>query len=327
MELKSKYTRFRAYQLKQPGSLYSYYDGTSFTLIEAFLTQDCIESLNEELNACGVSEKGYINCLHITSWDRDHCDKKSLEAILSYLKPRRIECPGYNPDSNKQNQVDCFNLIKKYLNDNKENNPKPIVTPLTDDYISGLDNASKWEYSNLLYKNPKDNVEPNDNSSVKLFRSGCFNVLSLGDIDSEKNRKYLMGNWFIENEVDVLLLAHHGSDNEVNVKEFFENINPTIIICTSNYDNQYDHPRDVVRQRINNLNIPLKTTKNGDVIIESTGDDKSQYSVINLQANSTENAERTKNYKSKMAIEHDKLASKTNEEFFKALRIWAQNQK
>jgi competence protein ComEC len=318
MELKSKYTRFRAYQLKQPGSLYSYYDGSSFTLIESFISKDCIDSLNEELKICGVSEKGYIDCLHITSWDQDHCEKNSLEEILSTLKPRRIECPGYNPDSSKQNQVDCFNIIKKYLEDNKEKNPKPNVVPITKEYVSKLGTFTKWDYNNIIYNNPKNNSQPNDNSSLKLFRTGSFNVLSLGDIDSKSNMEFLKGLWTIENEVDILLLAHHGADNEVNVKEFFEAVNPTIILCSSNYDNQFSHPRDNVRQRINNLNIPLKTTKNGDVIIESTGDDKSQFSVINLQANSEEKAESTKNYKAKMAREYDKRTSTNNDALIKA---------
>ncbi|MEP0133362.1 MAG: hypothetical protein ABJJ25_15280 [Eudoraea sp.] len=320
MELKPKYTRFRAYQLGQPGSLFSYYDGTGFTLIEAFITKDCIPSLKEEFKKCNLGKKGYIDCLHITSWDRDHCERKSLEIILNQLKPKRVECPGYNPDSAKQNQVDCFNLIKDYYKKNSQTEPKVRVFPFLANLISALDSAKKWNYSNILYNNPKNNIQPNDNSSVKLFRTGCFSVLSLGDIDSKANKDYLLKLRSIKNEVDVLLLAHHGSNNEVNTKEFFEIINPTLCVCSSNYDNQFDHPIQSVRNTLLALNIPLKTSKNGDVIIETTGDDKSNFSVQDLQSSNTVQRGSKINYKSKRAKQHEKEKKKSEEDLIEAIR-------
>ena len=64
-------TRFRAYQLASPGSLFSYYKKNHFTLIEARIPKGGIEVLAAELNQFG---KSYIDTLHITSWDDDHCD-------------------------------------------------------------------------------------------------------------------------------------------------------------------------------------------------------------------------------------------------------------
>ena len=320
MKLKQKYTRFRAYQLKQPGSLFSYYDGSRFTLIEAFLAKDCISSLEEELKVCKVGKKGYIDCLHITSWDSDHCEKKSLEIILNQLKPRKIECPGYSPDSSKQNQLDCFNLIKSYYKKNKNSQPAVQVNPFWNKFISSLNIFTKWNYSNIVYNNPKTNAIVNDNSSLKLFRTGCFTILSLGDIDSKANKEFLLGLWTIENEVDVLLLAHHGADNEVNKKDFFEVVKPTLVVCSSNYDNQFSHPRLNVSNTLSGLGIPVKTTKNGDVIIESTGDDKSNFSVLDLITNNTNQKGAKINYKSKRAKQHQKDLKKSEEDLIKALK-------
>lgn len=299
MKLKSKYTRFRAYKLGKSGALYSYYDGRNFTLIEAFLTDDCIDQINEELKICKVYSG--ISCLHITSWDADHCDADSLEQILEILKPKRIEYPGYPIDPRKQNQKDCWKLLKDYIKNNKENNRTVVTKKITPAYISTLSTYTKWVYRDVIYPNKKNYIEPNNNSNIRLFRSGCFSVLSVGDIDNAEIKDYLLGLSSILEEVDVLLIAHHGADNNVNVKDFFEKINPTTVICSSNYDNQYEHPRTVVRTRLNELSIPFKTTKSGDVIIESTGDDTSNYTVRYMQADNTDQRGRAINYKSKRA--------------------------
>jgi len=327
MELKSKYTRFRAYKLGAPGSLFSYYDGTSFTLIEAFLTDTCIPQLNEELKECNFHEKGYIDCLHITSWDKDHCDKNSLEAILESLKPRRIEYPGYDI-SDIQNQKDCVKAINSYLTKMKTENQNVIYKSINPSYVNSLTTYTKWTYKNILFSNPKNYPKANDNSSIKLFRTGSFTVLSLGDIDDEKVKKHIWNDWVIKNEVDILLLAHHGSDNDVNTKDFFEKVKPAVAVCSSDYDNKYEHPRANVRQKLQNLNIPLKTTKNGDVIITSTGDNTANFSVQDLQSDNTAQKGYKTTYKSKRGKEKTRLEKKSNDdELIKLIRKYLAEQK
>ncbi len=321
IELKSKYTRFRAYQLGQKGSLYSYYDGTDFTLIEAMLTESVIPQINEELIACGFKKGDRIACLHITSWDSDHCESKSLAAILNILKPRRIEFPGYPIKKEIQNQVDCAQLIVDYYNELKKEQKTVVAKSITPGYCNTLVTYTKWTYRNVLFSNKKDYAESNNNSTIKLFRTGSFTVLSLGDIDHENIKKYLLKEWLVKNEVDVLLIAHHGAANKVNVKDFFKEVAPTVVVCTSNYDNQFKHPRQSVRNYLSELSIPLKTTKNGDVIITSTGDDKRNFSVQDLKANSTEQKGRKINYKSKRAKYYDKENNlSSNEDIVEALR-------
>ena len=110
----SKKTRFRAYQLGNAGSSFSYSVDNHFTLIEARINEVNGPNILAEMKIAGCST---IDCLHITSWDQDHCTFSELEQILKLLKPRRIEYPGYTPhtDSGKQSLHD----IKKYSTQNQ----------------------------------------------------------------------------------------------------------------------------------------------------------------------------------------------------------------
>ncbi|MCG8238785.1 ComEC/Rec2 family competence protein [Tenacibaculum finnmarkense] len=273
MEYKALNTRFRAYQLGNEGSSFSYFDGTSFTLIEARITETNARTISAELKACG---KTIIDCLHITSWDTDHCSKNDLELIIEKLKPKRIEYPGYIPhtDSGKE----CLKIVQAHN--------KPIKVDTT--YVSDLNNATDWNYNNIIYNNRKDYENANDNSTIKLFRTGAFTVLSLGDVEKKEIADFLLKTKIIKHEVDIMILAHHGANNGFTTKEFIQEISPKVAICTSNYDNQYNHPKQEIRNLLYDNDVNLYTTKTGDVLIKTIGDNKIAYKAINLKANSTE---------------------------------------
>ena len=84
-----------------------------------------------------------------------------------------------------------------------------------------------------------------------------------------------------------MILAHHGADNGCNTDDFVKKVDTKVAICSSNYDNMFDHPRQEIRDILYQNNIPLYTTKTGDVIIESIGDNKSKFRVYNLIGDST----------------------------------------
>lgn len=44
----------------------------------------------------------------------------------------------------------------------------------------------------------------------------------------------------LRNEVDILILAHHGADNGFTTPEFLQTLSPRLAICTSDYGNQYN---------------------------------------------------------------------------------------
>ena len=96
MAILAKNTRFRAYQLGNAGSSFSYCNGTTFFLIEARLTEKSKPSLVKELS---LFNKKHIDTLHITSWDNDHCNPNELIHILNDFRPSRIEFPGYEPST------------------------------------------------------------------------------------------------------------------------------------------------------------------------------------------------------------------------------------
>ena len=92
-----------------------------------------------------------------------------------------------------------------------------------------------------------------------------------------------MRDGILKNEVDVMILAHHGADNGFTTKEFLQAIMPKVCVCSSDYGNKYDHPRDVIRQRCSALGIPMFTTKRGDIIAQST--DPKHFRVANYVSN------------------------------------------
>jgi competence protein ComEC len=272
----SKKTRFRAYQLGTPGSSFSYSVDNHFTLIEARFNETNTSNIKREMREAGCET---IDCLHITSWDKDHCNDEELKLILQHLKPNRIEYPGYVPDTDCG--INSLKAIKDYcLNNEKQQ------TKISPDYVNSLNPGKARMYSNIIY-NPKTNSDKhNDNSVVQLFRGGRFTVLSLGDCEDAVIAKNIMGCGIATNETDVLILAHHGADNGFTTNEFIRAIKPSIAICSADYANEYDHPRQEIRNMLYQEGVTLYTTKTGDVVIVC-GEDNVAH-AYNLKANSEE---------------------------------------
>jgi len=113
--------------------------------------------------------------------------------------------------------------------------------------------------------------------------------LSLGDLEKEEIANYLLSTGdLIKKEVDVMILAHHGADNGFTSPRFIQAISPKVAICTSNYDNQYEHPKQEIRNLLYENEVTLYTTKTGDVVIESTDLHETNYRCVNLKSDSTE---------------------------------------
>lgn len=277
-------TRFRAYQLDSAGSSFSYCSGNDFVLIEGRYCDANEDSIKREMRECGVDK---INKLHITSWDQDHCSPSQLEIILKNLKPSIIQYPGYDP------HTDSGNDSKKIILSHKESQLKPKIISVTPEYLKSLDAASRYGYKNIMYW-PKelDSDKTNNNSIVKQFRSGCFNVLSLGDVESSQISSYLRRMRTINSEVDIMIMAHHGADNGFTTSAFLKEVQPTLAIATSNFGNQHDHPKQTIRDLLKKHEVRLFTTKTGDVIVRSIGNHTGQFEVINLKAGSTEVSDR-----------------------------------
>lgn len=281
--MEARKTRFRAYQLGSAGSSFSYCFDGHFTLIEGRLTETSRGPLTNEMRACGVS---VAETLHITSWDADHCAESELEELLDLVQPLRIEGPGYPPHCEHAER--CRSILEYYRRQKKSSNRPVVLDYITPAYISSLEAASALGFRNIFY-HPKfiDTACNNNNSSVKLFRGGSFNVLSLGDVEDANISSFLRRNSTLKRETDIMILAHHGADNGFTSKSLLERLRPRLAICSSDYDNKFEHPDEAIRDLLFQMGIPLMTTKTGDVVIASIGDHKGAYKAINLISGST----------------------------------------
>jgi len=294
-KLKSVVTRFRAYQLGQAGSSFSYYANDHFTLIESVITDLNNPQLQVELLICGKTK---IDTLHITSWDQDHCSISGLNWILTNLLPIKIEYPGYEPHT--ENGKTCLSLIRAYQRKSKSNGYLVKTQSIDPPYIASLNTASELGYRDIFYHPKQLYSSANNNSTIKFFRRGSFNVLSLGDVEDQNIAAMLRRCKTLCREVDIMILAHHGADNGFTNKKFLEHIRPSVAICSSNFNNQYEHPSTEIRKLLYEQGIQLVTTKTGDVVIESTGSHSSSYQVTNLYSNSEKISSSTK-YKPRKA--------------------------
>jgi len=286
----SKITRFRAYQLGSKGSSFSYSVDNHFTLIEARYNEINKPSILFEMEKSGVRS---INTLHVTSWDDDHCKYDELNAILSELVPTVVEHPGYEPHTD--NGIKCLRLIKDFV----RNNDFALSVDYSPERINNLTTAEKGKYNNVIY-NPIEIVDNvNNNSLVQLFRAGRFTVLSLGDCEDKKIADRIINCGIATTEVDIILMAHHGADNGFTTKNFLENINPKIAICSSDYNNQFDHPRLEIRDLLYQQSINLYTTKTGDVVVFCN--EGNIVHVANLKSNSEDISSR-KTFMAKLKV-------------------------
>jgi competence protein ComEC len=282
--MRSIVTRFRAYQLGCAGGSYSYFADGHFTLIEARLTDMNQANIIEEMTECCVGE---ANTLHITSWDMDHCAASELERLLEIVEPRRIEAPGYDPHTD--NGVESLKIIRSYRNARKLTRRPVNLLHTTPEYIDSLGTAARLGFNDVFY-HPKyiDDNNANNNSTVKMFRGGSFNVLSLGDIECSQISARLRRCSYLRRETDVMILAHHGANNGFTNKKLLNHLTPSLTLCASHFDNQYDHPKPEIRSLLHECNIRLMTTKTGDVIVESVGTHQGQVLATNWKANTTE---------------------------------------
>ena len=251
-----KVTRFRAYHLGVKGASFSLSVDNDFTLIEARLNDSNFKNVINEMRIVGAQT---VSLLHITSWDEDHCNNKELELILRYLKPQKIEFPGYNPDT--ECGIASFRMIKNYLQQNKFDGISMSPT-----FINLLEAGESAKFSTIIYNPTKQYEKHNDMSTAALFRKGRFTVLSLGDCESPDIANTIMNDIMANQETDVMLMAHHGADNGFTTEEFIQKIAPRVAICACDYDNQYNHPKKEVTDILYNNGVRYFTTKTGDVL-------------------------------------------------------------
>lgn len=108
--------------------------------------------------------------------------------------------------------------------------------------------------------NPTANSKNESSCVVYLnyqYTDHQLNVLIMGD--TGKNAEQVLMTKYPKLPVDILVLAHHGSRFSSST-EFLKHYHPQVAIASAGYQNRYGHPHQEVRQRLENLRIPLWVT-------------------------------------------------------------------
>lgn len=114
-----------------------------------------------------------------------------------------------------------------------------------------------------------DNV--NDNSIIIRFDYGQRSFLFTGDMESTSEHDTIdLGRNVC---VDVLKVAHHGSDSSSSYV-FLREAMPAYAIISVGVDNGYDHPAETVLSRLEDAGAAvLRTDQLGDIVFTTDGDD------------------------------------------------------
>ena len=122
-----------------------------------------------------------------------------------------------------------------------------------------------WQESGVSFEilapNSQKNVKQlsrNNGSCVLLIKSPWGSVLLPGDIEREVEHQ-LVKRFDTELNVDVLVLAHHGSQTSSS-PAFLQAAKPNIAIASSGYLSRHGHPHSKVVARVNKINANLLNT-------------------------------------------------------------------
>ena len=175
-----------------------------------------------------------------------------LSGALNYATADLVLCNVDSYDSK------AFSSFKKYA----ELNGGGIVIPTAGDTYS-LGSASieilscSSDYSN--------------DSIVLVVRYGENSFLFTGDMERESEIA-LCDKYGDEYSIDVLKVAHHGSDTSSSYR-FIRMIMPQYAVISVGEGNSYGHPTDAVLSRLSDANVKTyRTDLNGDTWVYSDGE-------------------------------------------------------
>ena len=172
-----------------------------------------------------------------------------LDDVIKNFQIDKIYMPDAISTSNSFNDV--LNII--------EEKEYSVNIPIVDEIINLHDMRFKIIHTGT------DEVDLNDSSIVLRLDFGSTSYLFTGDISTSVEKDLLDK----DINVDVLKVAHHGSDYSSSEK-FIEKVNPKYAIISVGYNNKYNHPSKVILERLKN-SIVYRTDKDGTIKIDSDG--------------------------------------------------------
>ena len=129
-----------------------------------------------------------------------------------------------------------------------------------------------FKVGELIFKviyldNNKDDINSSSIVIEMNYKNNSF--LFTGDTTTDAEKKYLDS----LNEIDVLKVSHHGSQYASSA-QFLMKTKPKYAIISVGKDNEYGYPKQVVLDKLNELNTKVyRTDQLGTIILTSNGND------------------------------------------------------
>lgn len=203
--------------------------------------------ITEFLKAQNVSKIDYFV---VTHFDEDH-----MGGAYKILENFDIGVL-YTPNGSSETQT-----YKKFINSINENNINVDTSLTASKEITYSLGNSKWKVLNI-----NDDNEPNDASIVIELDYENTKYLFMGDASTNVEDKV---EW---DKVDVLKVAHHGSDSSTSQK-FLDRISPKYAILSVGSNKKYGFPKEEIINRLNENGIEIyRTDEDGIIWITSDGE-------------------------------------------------------
>ena len=183
-----------------------------------------------------------------------HCDEDHIGGAYKILEELQI---GTLYIPNKENDTQTYERLLNAIERNNVNVDKTLKASKETQYAIG--NAN-WK---VLSVDAKNNL--NDSSIVIELDYGNNKYLFMGDATTRVEETV---EW---NEVDVLKVAHHGSNSSTS-QLFLEKIKPKYAIISVGKDNSHNLPDIDIIERLKNNNIKIyRTDENNTIWLTSDG--------------------------------------------------------
>lgn len=177
-----------------------------------------------------------------------HCDEDHIGGAYKILDELQIGTL-YMPS--KENDTQTYEILLEAIERNNININTNLKASKETQYAIG--NAN-WK---VLSVDAKNNL--NDSSIVIELAYGNTKYLFMGDATTRVEE---MVEW---NEVDVLKVAHHGSNSSTS-KQFLEKVKPKYAIISVGRDNSHNLPDIDIVERLKNNNIKIYRTDESNTI-------------------------------------------------------------
>lgn len=209
-----------------------------------------------------------INILILTHPHQDHFG--GLAKILCNFKVDMIYTTEISKNTN-MSLVERFHLKKcEYILEkfNSYNNNSKIETFKNNDETLKILTIDDIKITFLApLKSYKD---INNNSLVFKLEYKNISALFTGDIEKEAESD-LVKFYGDKLKVDILKLAHHGSESS-NSEIFLQKTNPEIALISCKYANSLSHPHMAVAKLLEKMKISVyRTDENGSVVLTTDG--------------------------------------------------------